>query len=347
MVGLQGSGKTTSTGKLAHFIRKNQSKRILLASTDIYRPAAIEQLAKLAKDNAFDFFPSTTDQKPQDIAKSAYQHAQENNFDLVILDTAGRLHIDSPMMIELQEIAKITKPIETLLVIDSLTGQDAVNIAESFATHLQISGIILTRLDSDARGGAALSVRHITGCPIKFAGLGEKINEFELFHPERLASRILDMGDIISLVEKAADAINHEDAEKLGARIQKGQFDLNDLKDQIKQFKKLGGVSSFINMLPGMGKIKDALNSQDFDEKIILRQEAIINSMTPNERKYWKIINGSRKKRIAAGSGTSVQEVNILLRKYQESLKMIKKFSTMDKKSMMRGGLGKLLGMRG
>lgn len=343
MVGLQGSGKTTSTAKLANFIRKNQAKKILLVSADIYRPAAITQLQKLAQDNSLDFFLSTHDQKPQEIARSALKHAAQNNYDLLIIDTAGRLHIDTLLMEELQDIAKLTKPIETLLVVDSLTGQDAVKIAEEFSKQLQISGIILTRLDSDARGGAALSVKHITGSPIKFSGTGEKITEFELFHPERIASRILDMGDVISLVEKAAEAMDEDTALKLGEKIKRGQFDLNDLKDQIKTFKKIGGMSSFLNLLPGMGKIKDALGNGEFDESIILRQEAIINSMTPRERKYWKIIDGSRKRRIAAGSGTSVQEVNILLKKYQETLKMMKKFSSMDKKSMMRGGLGRLM----
>ena len=345
MVGLQGSGKTTSTAKLANLIRKNHAKKILLTSADVYRPAAITQLQKLSSDNAIDFFLTTPDQKPQDIAKLAHKHAALNNYDLLIIDTAGRLHIDTELMKELKDIAKITNPIETFLVIDSLTGQDAVKIAEEFSSQLKITGIILTRLDSDARGGAALSVKHITGCPIKFSGTGEKITEFELFHPERVASRILDMGDIVSLVEKAAEAIDEGEALKLGEKIKKGTFDLNDLKEQMKTFKKIGGISSMLNLLPGMGKIKEALNGGQFDEKMILRQEAIINSMTQRERKYWKIIDASRKRRIAAGSGTTVQEVNILLKKYQESLKMMKRFSSMDKKSMMRGGgLKNLLG---
>jgi len=349
MVGLQGSGKTTSTAKLANLIRKNNSKKILLTSADIYRPAAITQLQKLASDNNIDFFPSTADQKPEDIARLAKKHAQENNYDLLIIDTAGRLHIDSQLMDELKTIAKITLPIEIFLVIDSLTGQDAVKIAQEFSSHLKISGIILTRLDSDARGGAALSIKHITGCPIKFSGTGERIHEFDIFHPERVASRILDMGDIVSLVEKAAEAIDEDAALKLGEKIKRGTFDLNDLKDQIKTFKKIGGMSSFIDLIPGMGRIKEKLNGGEFDESVILRQEAIINSMTARERKFWKIIDGSRKRRIAAGSGTTVQEVNILLKRYQETLKMMKKFSGMDKKSMMRGGgIGNLLrGLKG
>ena len=344
MVGLQGSGKTTSTAKLANLIRKTHAKKILLTSADVYRPAAITQLQKLSSDNALDFFPTTPDQKPQDIAKLAHQHAKLNNYDLLIIDTAGRLHINSELMDELKDIAKTTNPIEVFLVIDSLTGQDAAKIAEEFSAQLKITGIILTRLDSDARGGAALSVRQITGCPIKFSGTGEKITEFELFHPERVASRILNMGDIISLVEKAAEAIDEDEALKIGEKIKKGTFDLNDLKEQMKTFKKIGGMSSMLNLLPGMGKIKEALNGGQLDEKMMHRQEAIINSMTQRERKFWKIIDASRKRRIAAGSGTTVQEINILLKKYQETLKMMKKFSSMDKKSIMRGGIGKLLG---
>jgi signal recognition particle subunit SRP54 len=344
MVGLQGSGKTTSTAKLASFIKKNHSKKILVTSVDIYRPAAIKQLEKLAQDNQIDIYKSSADERPEDIAKAAKIFAQKNYYDILIIDTAGRLHIDELLMQELKNIVQITLPIEILLVTDSLTGQDAAKVAQEFKNHLAISGIILSRLDSDARGGAALSMRMITDCPIKFSGTGEKISEFEVFHPERIASRILDMGDIVSLVEKAAEIVDEEEALKLSEKIKRGEFDLNDLKEQIKTFKKMGGISSILGMLPGMGQLKSKLNDSNFDEKMIIRQEAIIDSMTKKERKYFKIIDGSRKRRIASGSGTTVQDVNILLKRYQESLKMMKKFSNMDQKSIMRSGLKNLLG---
>jgi len=342
MVGLQGSGKTTTSAKIALRLKEKQNKKTLLASLDVARPAAQEQLAILATQAGVSSLTIVKGENPVAIAKRAMQTAKLEGFDVLILDTAGRLHIDEALMQELTDIKKIANPVETLLVADSLTGQDAVNVADHFHKKLTITGIVLTRIDGDNRGGAALSMRSVTGCPIKFLGAGEKLSELEEFHPDRIASRILDMGDIVSLVERAAENINHEQAEKLAKRVQKGIFDLNDLADQLKTIRKMGGVGGLMGMLPGMKKIKSQLAESNVDESILIRQEAIISSMTKKERKDAHIINASRRKRIAAGSGTSVQDVNRLLKQYQSMSMMMKKVSKMDKKSFMRSGMGKL-----
>jgi signal recognition particle subunit SRP54 len=342
MAGLQGSGKTTTSAKIALRLKEKQHKKTLLASLDVARPAAQEQLAVLATQAGVASLPIIKGETPVQIAKRALQTAKLEGFDVVILDTAGRLHIDETLMSELVEIKKLASPVETLLVADSLTGQDAVNVAKEFHEKLTVTGIILTRIDGDNRGGAALSMRSITGCPIKFLGSGEKLTELEEFHPDRIASRILDMGDIVSLVERAAETINQEDAERLAKKVQKGTFDLNDLAEQLKTIRKMGGVGGLMGMLPGMKKIKSQLADANIDEKIIIRQEAIISSMTKQERKNAKIINASRRRRIAIGSGVTVQDVNRLLKQYQDMSTMMKKVSKMDKKSFMRSGLGNL-----
>ncbi len=344
MVGLQGSGKTTSTAKLALWLKQKMHKNVMLASLDTMRPAAKEQLETLAKQVQIESLPIIANEKSIDIAKRALKAAKDSINDVLILDTAGRLHIDEELMQELKEIKELTSPIEIILVIDSLTGQDAINVAKGFNEALSITSSILTRIDGDGRGGAALSIVHATGCPIKYMGTGEKMNEFQEFHPDRIASRILGMGDVVSLVEKAAENINQEDAEKMAAKMKKGQFDLNDLLSQMRSLKKMGGITSMLGMIPGLGKLKQQINSANINEDTVKYQEAIILSMTEKERKNAKLINGSRRKRIANGSGTSVQDVNRLLKQYQEMSNMMKKFGTMDKKSLLRSGLGKLFG---
>ena len=351
MCGLQGSGKTTSTAKLARRLREKQGKKTLVASLDIYRPAAQEQLAVAASKAGVEALPIIEGQKPIAITERALKEARLGGFDVLLLDTAGRLHIDGELMAELKAVKALAKPLETLLVADSLTGQDAVNIAKTFHEEIGITGLILTRLDGDARGGAALSMRAVTGQPIKFAGMGEKIDEFEEFHPARIASRILDMGDVVSLVEKAAEMVSQDEAEKMAARMEKGQFDLTDLLDQLRKMRKMGGIGAMMNMLPGMGKLKDQLSGANIDEKVIARQEAIILSMTARERQFPKTLNASRRTRIAAGSGTSVQEINRLLKQFQQMEDMMKKMRKMGKKGMMRqmagmGGMPKMPGMR-
>jgi signal recognition particle subunit SRP54 len=343
MVGLQGSGKTTSSGKLANFLKMKRSKKVLLASLDIYRPAAQEQLEILGKQISVDSLPIIKDEKPESITKRAMQEGKLGGYDVVILDTAGRLHIDEELMSELQSVKKISSPTETILVADSLTGQDAVNIASQFNEKVGLTGIILTRIDGDGRGGAALSMRAVTGCPIKFMGVGEKISEFEPFHPNRIASRILGMGDVVSLVERAVENVDSEDAKKMEAKMRKGQFDLNDLAKQFKMMRKMGGVGGLMGMIPGLGKMKKQIDESGVDDRMIIRQEAIISSMTKQERRYPKLINASRKKRIAAGAGMTVQDVNRLLKQYIQMSGMMKKFSRMDKKTLMRGNLGKLM----
>ena len=342
MVGLQGSGKTTSSAKLALWLKQKLAKNVLLASLDVARPAAKQQLETLAKQIAVNSLPILDNEKAIDIAMRAIKYAGQSITDVVILDTAGRLHVDEELMQELQEIKKLTQPLEVILVADSLTGQDAVNIAQKFNQDVGITSIILTRVDGDGRGGAALSMVQATSCPIKYVGVGEKMNEFQEFHPERVASRILDMGDIVSLVERAAENINQEEAEKLASRLKKGKFDLNDLLKQLRNLKKMGGFSSLLGMIPGLGKIKDQLKNANIDEAGFKHQEAIILSMTEKERKDFKIINGSRKKRIASGSGRTVQEVNRLLNQFQEMRNMMQKFGKMDQKSLMRSNLGKM-----
>lgn len=345
MVGLQGSGKTTSSAKLALLLRKKKGKKVLLASLDIYRPAAQIQIEILAKQIDVGSLPIIEGQKPAEITKRALETARKEGYDVVILDTAGRLHIDSELMQELQVVKELSKPIETMLVADSLTGQDAVNIASEFHSKIGVTGIILTRVDGDGRGGAALSMRAVTGCPIKFIGVGEKISEFEEFHPDRIASRILGMGDIVALVERAAENVDMEEAQKLQEKIKKGSFDLNDLAKQFKTMRKMGGIGSLMGMIPGIGKVKKQLDAAGgIDEKMLMRQESIIYSMTKQERRYPKVINGSRKRRIAAGAGVEVQEVNKLLKQFKGMETMMKKLGKMNKKSLMRGGMKGLMG---
>ncbi len=343
-VGLQGSGKTTSSAKLALWLKQKMHKNILLASLDTARPAAKEQLESLAKQINITSLPIKDNESPIAIAKRALDTAKKSTTDVIILDTAGRLHIDQELMQELVEIKQLTNPVETILVVDSLMGQDAVNIAKEFNQTLNLTSLILTRIDADSRGGAALSLAHTTGCPIKYMGIGEKMNEFQEFHPDRVASRILGMGDVVSLVEAAAANIDQAEAEKMAARLQKGQFDLNDLLSQLRNLKKMGGISSMLGMIPGLGKLKAQIGQGDLKEDMLKRQEAIILAMTKAERQNFKIINGSRRKRIAAGAGVKVQEINRLLNQFQEMSNMMRKFSKMDQKSMMRSGLKNLLG---
>jgi signal recognition particle subunit SRP54 len=343
IVGLQGSGKTTSTAKLAHWLQKNHKKKVLMASLDVYRPAAQQQLETLGKDIGIDSLEVVPEQKPEAITKRALKEAKLGGYDVLLLDTAGRLHIDEVLMKELQAVEKMASPKETWLVADALTGQDAVHIAESFNDQLSLSGIVLTRIDGDGRGGAALSMRQITGCPIKFLGVGEKTSAFELFHADRIASRILGMGDVVSLVEKAVAEVEEEDAQRMEARFKKGIFDLNDLVKQLKMMRKMGGLGGIMGMLPGIGKIKKQLDSAQIDDNIFVRMEAIVSSMTKGERQYPKTINASRKKRIAKGAGVDVQDVNRLLKQHKQMAQMMKKMSKMDKKSLMRGGLGQLM----
>jgi len=341
MVGLQGSGKTTASGKLALRL-KNQNKKPLLVSLDTYRPAAQEQLAILASSVGIDSLPIVKGEKPLDIVKRAIAEAKLSAYDVVIYDTAGRTQIDKEMMNEALAIKKIVEPTETLLVIDSMTGQDAVVTASSFNEKLEISGLILSRIDGDSKGGAALSVKYITKKPIKFLSSGEKLTDLEEFNAERLASRILDMGDIISFVEKAASVVDREEAEKTAAKLKKGKFDLNDYMQQMRSIKKMGGFGSILSMLPGSGKIMDQIDQSKLNGKIIEHQEAIILSMTPKERKNPDMINASRRKRIAAGAGTTVQKVNILLKQHKQISEMMKKASKMNPKNLLRSGIGKL-----
>ncbi len=342
-VGLQGSGKTTSSAKLALWLKQKMHKNVMLASLDTARPAAKEQLQTLAKQINVTSLPIIADETAVQIAKRALKEAQDSINDVLILDTAGRLHIDEALMQELVQIKELTSPVEIIFVADSLTGQDAVTVAQSFKEALSLTSVILTRIDADGRGGAALSIAHTTGCPIKYVGVGEKMNEFEEFHPSRIASRILGMGDVVSLVERAAENINQEDAEQMAAKLQKGQFDLNDLLKQLRGLKKMGGITSMLGMIPGLGKLKSQIANANINDNSMKHQEAIILSMTEKERRNFKLINGSRRKRIAAGSGTRVQDVNILLNQFQEMSNMMRKFSNMDKKSMLRSGIGKLL----
>lgn len=340
MVGLQGSGKTTTTAKLALHL-KAMGKKILMVSLDIYRPAAQEQLAILGKAAEVDTLPIIAGQKPIDITKRALTESKLGGYDVVIYDTAGRLHIDQAMMAELVKVKTLVKPTEILLIADALTGQDAVNIAKEFDKELDITGFILTRIDGDARGGAALSIKSVTKKPIKFLGAGEKITALEEFHPERMASRILDMGDVVSLVEKAAAAMDESVQAKTAERLKKGRFDLNDYYTQITSIKKMGGMKDIISMIPGIGKMADKIDITK-NEKMVARQEAIILSMTKKERRNPDLLNASRRKRIASGSGTSVQEVNKLLKQYQQVSDMVKKASRMNPKALMRGSIGKL-----
>ncbi len=339
MAGLQGAGKTTSSGKLAKLLREQQKKKVLLVSCDVYRPAAIEQLRTLAQQLEIDFFPSEAGQQPLDIARAAHDYAKKHYHDVLIVDTAGRLAVDEAMMHEIRELNAVLKPIETLFVVDAMTGQDAVNTAKAFGDALPLTGVILTKLDGDARGGAALSVRFITGKPVKYIGVSEKMTGLEAFHPERMAQRLLGMGDVLSLIEEAQREVNVAEAEKLAKKVQKGEgFDLNDFKMQIAQMRKMGGISAMMDKLPA--QLSQAAAGKQVDDKQVYRLEAIINSMTPQERAHPDLIKASRKRRIAAGAGVQVMHVNQLLNQFEQAQKMMKMLS--------KGGMGKLFrGMKG
>jgi len=343
LVGLQGSGKTTTAGKLALRFRERLRKKILLASLDTQRPAAQLQLQQLAEQARVPSLPIIAGQTPVQIAQRAMDTGRREGYDIVLLDTAGRLSIDEALMAEVKEIRAATNPAETLLVVDAMTGQDAVNTAKAFNEAVGVTGIVMTRMDGDARGGAALSMRAITGAPIKLVGVGEKQDALEDFHPERVAGRILGMGDIVGLVEKASETIDQQEAEKLAAKMMRGKFDLEDFASQLRQIQKMGSLSGIIGMLPGAGKIKQQLEGADLDTKILKRQAAIISSMTMKERRVPDIIKASRKKRIAAGSGTSVQEVNKLLKQFDEMTTVMKRMNKLGQKGLMRNGLSALM----
>lgn len=343
MIGLQGSGKTTTSAKIALRLRTLEKKRVLLASLDIYRPAAQQQLEILAHQADVGSLPILMGEKPVAIARRAMDVGRREGYDVVILDTAGRLHIDEALMGEVAEVRDAVNPAETLLVVDAMTGQDAVNVAREFNERIGVTGMVLTRVDGDARGGAALSMRAVTGRPIKFLGAGEKLDAIEVFHPDRVAGRILGMGDVVSLVEKAITSFEEDEAEKLAAKMAKGKFDLDDLAAQFRQIKKMGDLKGIIGMLPGIGKIKKQIDEANIDSRVINRQEAIILSMTKAERKNPDLIKASRKRRIAAGSGVTVQDVNKLLKQYQQMADVMKKVSKMGKKGLMRHGLPGLL----
>jgi signal recognition particle subunit SRP54 len=345
MVGLQGSGKTTSTAKLAKFLKEKHGKKSMMASLDVNRPAAQEQLAVLGEQIECATLPIVEGQQPVDIARRALDAAKLQAADVLLLDTAGRLHVDEALMAEMKAVSSISAPTEVLLVVDSLTGQDAVNVAKSFTEEVPLTGVILTRMDGDARGGAALSMRHVTGKPIKFAGTGEKLDALEAFHPKRVADRILGMGDVVSLVEKAAATINEQDAEDLAKRMAKGQFDLNDLRTQLQQMNQMGGLGMLAGMMPGMKKAKAALANSGMDDKVLVHMDAIIGSMTPKERANPALLNAKRKRRGAAGAGKEVQDVNKVLKMYQEmsrAMKQIKKMGGLKGLGAMfgKGGMG-------
>lgn len=340
MVGLQGSGKTTSSAKLALFLQTKEKKRVLMASLDVHRPAAMEQLKVLGEQAGITTLPILANQRAVDIAKRALAAAKVGGYDVLILDTAGRQHVDEALMSEIAQIRDITNPHETLLIADSLTGQDAVNIAKSFNERVNLSGIVLTRTDGDARGGAALSMRQVTGAPIKFLGTGEKLDALEAFNASRIASRILDMGDVVTLVEKAVEGVDHEKAQKLAKKMKKGELDFNDLADQLSQMRKMGGMQGLLGMLPGVGKMKQQISDAGLDDSLLKRQEAIIGSMTKVERVKPALINGSRRKRIARGSGVEVSDVN-------KVLKMQRQMSGVMKRMGKKGARGTPPGMGG
>jgi signal recognition particle subunit SRP54 len=343
MVGLQGSGKTTTSAKLARLLKGRERKKVMMASLDVQRPAAQEQLAVLGRQIDVATLPVVMGERPVGIAKRALEQARREGFDVLILDTAGRLHIDEPLMLEVAAVRDATHPTESLLVVDAMTGQDAVNVGKAFSERVGVTGIVLTRVDGDARGGAALSMRAVTGKPIKFMGMGEKIDALEAFHAERVAGRILGMGDVVSLVEKAAETIDQEEAEKLARKLQKGGFDLDDLAQQLKQLRKMGGMGGVLGMLPGINKIKKQLDEAKLDESLLKRQEAILSSMTKAERRNPKLIDGSRRRRIATGSGTTVPEINRLMKQYQDMANMMKRMNKLGKKGLMRHGIQGLL----
>ena len=339
LVGLQGSGKTTTAAKIGLRLKNRNKSRVLLASLDIRRPAAQEQLAVLGAQAGINSLPIVPLQTPRMITDRALETARLEGYDVVILDTAGRLAIDEELMAEAKDVSEAARPAETLLVADAMTGQDAVNVAQAFHERLRLTGIVLSRIDGDARGGAALSMKSVTGCPIKLLGTGEKLDQLEAFHPERIASRILGMGDVVGLVEKAQETIEEDEAQRLAEKIQKGKFDLDDLVGQLRQMRKMGGMSGIMGMLPGVAKTKKQLADANIDEGILVRQEAIIMSMTPTERCRPEIIKASRKRRIASGSGTTVQDVNRVMKQFQEMSRMIKRVNKMGQKGMMRGGM--------
>ena len=343
MVGLQGSGKTTTSGKIGLRLKEREHKKVLMVSVDVHRPAAMQQLQQLGQRAELDVVPPVFGEMPNAIAKRAVDTAKKGGYDVLIVDTAGRLTIDEAMMQEAVAIKEIVKPNEVLLVADAMTGQDAVQIGETFHKRLGVTGIVLTRIDGDARGGAALSMRAVTGQPIKFLGAGEKLDALEVFHPDRIAGRILGMGDVVSLVERASETIEQEEAEKLAKKVQKGRFDLEDLLGQLRQMKRMGGLGGLMGMLPGVGKMKQAMANASLDEKLLAHQEAIILSMTPLERQRPEIIKASRKRRIAAGCGLEVQQVNKLLKQHEQMLQVMKKM----KKSGGKGLAGLLGGMGG
>jgi len=337
MAGLQGAGKTTSVAKLAKLLRERDKKKVTVVSADVYRPAAIKQLETLAAEVGADFFPSDSSQKPVAIAKAAIDHARKSFADVLIVDTAGRLAIDADMMAEIAELHKAVSPVETLFVVDAMTGQDAANTARAFGETLPLTGVILTKVDADTRGGAALSVRSVTGKPIKFLGVGEKTAALDPFHPDRLASRILGMGDMLSLIEEAEQKVDKEKAAKLARKVKKGQrFDLEDFRDQLQQMNNMGGITGMLDKLPGMGNVAQ-MAQQNLDAKMFSRMEAMINSMTPDERRRPEMIQGSRKRRITRGSGTQVQDLNRLLKQHKQMQKMMKKMKGGGMQKMMRG----------
>ena len=343
MAGLQGAGKTTSTAKLGLWLKNKSQKSVMVASTDVYRPAAIEQLRTLAEQAQINFFESNIDQKPIDIAKGALAEAKKQFADVLIIDTAGRLGIDEEMMQEIRDLHQVLTPAETLFVVDALTGQDAANTARAFGDVLPLTGVILSKADGDSRGGAALSVKSITGKPIKFMGVGETIDALDAFYPDRIASRILGMGDVMSLIEDAEQKIDKKKAEKLARKIKKGKkFDLEDFKDQIQQMNNMGGIASMLDKMPGMGKVSQAAQEK-INDKSFIQMEAIINSMTPGERHYPDSINGSRKKRIAGGSGTQIQDINRLLKQHKQMQKMMKKLGKKGGMTNMMRGMGGMM----
>ena len=341
MAGLQGAGKTTSVAKLARLLKERDKKKVTVVSADVYRPAAIKQLETLAAEVGVDFFPSTAEQKPVDIARAAVAHAKIQFSDVLIVDTAGRLAVDEAMMAEIAELHAAINPVETLFVVDAMTGQDAANTAKAFGETLPLTGVILTKVDADSRGGAALSVRSVTGKPIKFLGVGEKTAALDPFHPDRLASRILGMGDVLSLIEQAEQKVDKQKAERLARKVKKGQrFDMEDFRDQLQQMNNMGGITGMLDKLPGMGNMAQA--AQNMDMKMFARMEAMINSMTPAERRRPELIQGSRKRRITQGSGTQVQDLNRLLKQHKQMQKMMKKMKGGGMEKMMRGlgGMG-------
>jgi signal recognition particle subunit SRP54 len=340
---LHGAGKTTTTGKLAKRLKEESKKKVLVVSADVYRPAAIEQLKTLAGQVGVEWFPSDPKQAPIDIARAALDHAKRHFFDVLIVDTAGRLAIDEAMMAEIKQLHAALNPVETLFVVDAMQGQDAVNTARAFGEALPLTGVILTKLDGDARGGAALSVRHVTGKPIKFVGVGEKVTGLEPFHPDRMASRILGMGDVLSLIEQVQQTVDVEEAEKLAKKMKTGKsFDLEDFKSQIQQMKKMGGMAGLIDKLPGMGAMGQAMQGPEAD-KAMRRVEGIINAMTPLERRKPELIKANRKRRIATGAGVTVQDVNRLLKQFEDMQKMMKQFSGKNMFKLMKG----MKGMKG